>query len=49
VADALKANGPFSTAIGDFGYDAKGDPTRPDYVIYEWKKGADGKPTYFEK
>ena len=49
VADAIKANGPFKTAIGEFGYDAKGDPTRPDYVIYEWKKGEDGKPTYFEK
>ncbi|QPC95350.1 ABC transporter substrate-binding protein [Mesorhizobium sp. INR15] len=49
VADTIKAYGPFKTAIGDFGYDAKGDPTRPDYVIYEWKKGEDGKPTYFQK
>ncbi|MEO5757168.1 MAG: branched-chain amino acid ABC transporter substrate-binding protein [Mesorhizobium sp.] len=49
VADTIKAYGPFNTAIGDFGYDAKGDPTRPDYVIYEWKKGEDGKPTYFQK
>ncbi|TPK73614.1 branched-chain amino acid ABC transporter substrate-binding protein [Mesorhizobium sp. B2-4-15] len=49
VADAIKAYGSFKTAIGDFGYDAKGDPTRPDYVIYEWKKGEDGKPTYFQK
>ncbi|MET2828512.1 branched-chain amino acid ABC transporter substrate-binding protein [Mesorhizobium shangrilense] len=49
VAETIKGYGPFKTAIGDFGYDAKGDPTRPDYVIYEWKKGEDGKPTYFEK
>lgn len=49
VADTIKAYGPFKTAIGDFGYDAKGDPTRPDYVVYEWKKGENGKPTYFEK
>jgi branched-chain amino acid transport system substrate-binding protein len=30
-------------------YDEKGDITRPGYVIYERKKGADGKPTYAEK
>ncbi|MBE1202990.1 branched-chain amino acid ABC transporter substrate-binding protein [Aminobacter carboxidus] len=46
VAETMKANGPWPTAIGDIGYDAKGDITRPDYVIYEWKKGDDGKPTY---
>ena len=48
VAAAIKANGPFSTAIGDLGYDDKGDITRPDYVMYEWKKGSDGNYTYFE-
>ncbi len=46
VAGTMKASGPWPTAIGDIGYDAKGDITRPDYVIYEWKKGDDGKPTY---
>jgi branched-chain amino acid transport system substrate-binding protein len=46
VAEAIKASGPFSTAIGDLGYDAKGDITRPDYVMYKWGKGADGKYTY---
>lgn len=49
VAETIKAGGPWNTAIGDISYDAKGDITRPDYVIYEWKKGEDGKPTYFEK
>lgn len=49
VAETIKAGGPWPTAIGEIGYDAKGDITRPDYVIYEWKKGADGKPTYGEK
>ncbi len=43
VAEAAKAKGPFSTAIGDLGFDAKGDITRPDYVMYIWKKGDDGK------
>ena len=48
VAETIKASGPWTTAIGDIGYDAKGDITRPDYVMYEWKKGDDGKYTYFE-
>jgi branched-chain amino acid transport system substrate-binding protein len=48
VAAAIKANGPHKTAIGDLSYDAKGDITRPDYVMYEWKKGTDGNYTYFE-
>jgi branched-chain amino acid transport system substrate-binding protein len=48
VAETIKASGPWTTAIGDIGYDAKGDITRPDYVLYEWKKGDDGKFTYFE-
>lgn len=48
VADALKAKGPFQTAIGELGFDEKGDITRPDYVMYEWKKGDDGKYSYFE-
>ncbi|SIQ18517.1 general L-amino acid-binding protein [Rhizobium sp. RU35A] len=48
VAEAMKAKGPFKTAIGDIGFDAKGDITRPDYVMYEWKKGPDGKYSYFQ-
>ncbi len=48
VAEAIKAKGPFTTAIGDLSFDAKGDITRPDYVIYTWKKGDDGKYTYIE-
>ncbi|MCU0831157.1 MAG: branched-chain amino acid ABC transporter substrate-binding protein [Rhizobiaceae bacterium] len=48
VAAAIKANGPHATAIGELSYDAKGDITRPDYVMYEWKKGEDGNYTYFQ-
>ena len=48
VAEAIKANGPFQTAIGELSFDAKGDITRPDYVMYEWKKGEDGNYSYFE-
>ncbi len=48
VAEAIKAKGPFKTAIGELGYDEKGDITRPDYVMYTWKKGDDGKYNYFQ-
>ncbi len=48
VAEALKAKGPFQTAIGELSFDEKGDITRPDYVLYTWKKGEDGKYTYSE-
>ncbi|HET9533798.1 MAG: branched-chain amino acid ABC transporter substrate-binding protein [Mesorhizobium sp.] len=48
VAEAIKASGPWSTAIGEIGYDEKGDITRPDYVMYTWKKGDDGKYNYVE-
>ncbi|OAP43348.1 branched chain amino acid ABC transporter substrate-binding protein [Sinorhizobium glycinis] len=48
VAEAIKAKGPFNTAIGELGYDEKGDITRPDYVMYTWKKGEDGKYSYFQ-
>ena len=37
---------PFKTVIGDISFDKKGDITRPDYVMYVWKKGADGKIDY---
>ena len=39
---------PFKTVIGDLAYDKKGDITRLDYVMYTWKKGADGKITYVQ-
>lgn len=48
VAAALKEKGPFKTALGELSFDEKGDITRPDYVMYEWKKGEDGKYSYFE-
>ncbi len=49
IAEALKAKGPFKTVLGELSFDAKGDVTRPDYVMYEWKKGDDGKFTYVQK
>ena len=46
VAAVLHQGKPFDTVIGDIAYDKKGDITRPDYIMYEWAKGADGKIDY---
>jgi branched-chain amino acid transport system substrate-binding protein len=46
LAEWLHQGKPTQTAIGEIAYDKKGDITRPDYVMYEWKKGADGKIDY---
>ncbi|RYC11735.1 branched-chain amino acid ABC transporter substrate-binding protein [Ciceribacter ferrooxidans] len=48
VAAALKEKGPYATVIGELGWNEKGDITRPDYVMYTWKKGEDGKYSYFQ-
>ncbi len=48
VAAQIKSGQKFKTVIGEFSFDKKGDITRPDYVVYVWKKGADGKITYEE-
>lgn len=39
VAEAMKAKGPHATVLGAMGFDAKGDITKPDYVMYIWKDG----------
>ncbi|EJN02069.1 ABC transporter substrate-binding protein, partial [Phyllobacterium sp. YR531] len=49
VAAAIKEKGPFKTVLGDIAYDEKGDPKLPGYVMYEWKKGADGNYTYVQQ
>jgi branched-chain amino acid transport system substrate-binding protein len=48
VAKVIHDGGAFKTVIGDLSFDAKGDVTRADYVVYEWKKGPDGKVTYIQ-
>jgi branched-chain amino acid transport system substrate-binding protein len=48
VAETVKSGGPWSTVLGDLGYDEKGDITKLDYVMYVWKKGADGNITYVQ-
>lgn len=49
VASAMKEKGPFQTVLGDLTYDEKGDPNLSPYVIFEWRKGDDGKYSYFQK
>ncbi len=46
IAEVMHSGKVFKTAIGDISFDKKGDITRPDYVMYVWKKGADGKIDY---
>ena len=48
VADVIKSGKKFKTVIGEMSYDKKGDITRPDYVMYVWKKDSSGKITYTE-
>jgi branched-chain amino acid transport system substrate-binding protein len=47
VAEYMRSGVPFKTVIGEIRYDKKGDITRPDYVMYTWKKVGD-KITYVE-
>ncbi|UVF22565.1 branched-chain amino acid ABC transporter substrate-binding protein (plasmid) [Microvirga terrae] len=46
VADVMRSGESFPTVIGDLSFDRKGDITRPDYIVYEWKKGSDGRVDY---
>jgi branched-chain amino acid transport system substrate-binding protein len=47
MAAHIRSGVTFKTVIGDLKYDSKGDITRPDYVMYTWKKVGD-KITYVE-
>ena len=49
VAETIKSGKPFKTVIGDLAYNKKGDVTRLDYVMYVWKKNAEGKITYVQE
>jgi branched-chain amino acid transport system substrate-binding protein len=48
MAEFMKTGFKFKTMIGEISFDKKGDITRPDYTMYTWKKGSDGKVTYIE-
>jgi branched-chain amino acid transport system substrate-binding protein len=46
VAEMIKSGGPWKTVLGEISFDAKGDRTTADYVLYSWGKDADGKLDY---
>jgi branched-chain amino acid transport system substrate-binding protein len=48
IAAEMRGGKAYKTVIGDITFDKKGDITRPDYVMYTWKKGADGKINYVQ-
>jgi branched-chain amino acid transport system substrate-binding protein len=48
IAKAMHSGMSFKTVIGTLSYDAKGDVTRADYTVFIWRKGPDGKISYYE-
>ncbi len=48
VAKAIHSGMRFKTVIGDISFDKKGDVTRADYVVFVWKKGPDGRISYYQ-
>src|SRR5262249_2128643 len=57
VAEVMHSGKVFNTVLGDISFDKKGDVTgymvggkkKDRYVLYIWKKNADGKITYAER
>jgi len=47
IAKVMHAGTNFKTVLGMLAFDAKGDVTRPDYSLFIWRKGADGKISYY--
>ena len=58
VAEVMHSGKAFQTVLGDISFDKKGDVSndgyivggkkKDRYVLYTWKKGPDGRITYFE-
>ncbi len=48
VAEKMHSGMVFKTALGDISFDKKGDLTKIDYVMYLWKKDANGRVTYVQ-
>ncbi|WP_454819213.1 branched-chain amino acid ABC transporter substrate-binding protein [Labrys neptuniae] len=46
IAEVMHSGKAFKTVLGELSYDKKGDLTKAGYVLYTWKKGADGKLDY---
>ncbi len=43
MAKVMHSGVPFKTVLGALSYDSKGDRIEPDYRVFVWKKGIDGK------
>lgn len=48
IAEELHTGKTYKTVIGDLAFDAKGDVTRIDYVMYTWQKQPDGTIGYVQ-
>ena len=56
VAEVMRSGMVFNTVLGDLSFDKKGDVSeyvvggvkKDRYVLYIWRKGPDGRITYFE-
>jgi branched-chain amino acid transport system substrate-binding protein len=46
MAQGMHSGAPFKTVLGTLSFDAKGDRTEPDYVLFVWKKSASGEIGY---
>ncbi|GJD91075.1 MULTISPECIES: branched-chain amino acid ABC transporter substrate-binding protein [Methylobacterium] len=46
VAAFMREGKPFQTVLGPISFDKKGDITKPDYVMYTWKKNDKGVVDY---
>jgi branched-chain amino acid transport system substrate-binding protein len=59
VAEVIRSGRPFDTVLGTLSFDKKGDVSdkgylidgkkKDRYVLYTWKKGPEGKISYFEE
>ena len=46
LAATMHAGTTFHTVLGDMTFDAHGDPTAPDDVVYVWHRGASGRMAF---
>ena len=46
LAATMRAGAPFHTVLGEVTFDAHGDPTTPDDVVYVWHRGASGRMAF---
>lgn len=46
VAEEMRKGAKFDTVLGALGFDKKGDITRPDFIVYAWRRNASGAIVY---